>query len=318
VLPAEVQHLAQLHRVRQQQLARLATREAEQIWAQLGSNLAAWPKLLPQLVTMLTQAQLAAATGAQEYVGAAVNLQGATPAPAGRLNPRAFAGVASDGRDLTSLVDFPMFEVEAFTSGGMPVADALGVGLRHLGRIVATQVQDAARVATGVGIVNDRRAAGYLRVVTPPSCSRCTILAGKWYAYNAGFTRHPQCDCTSAPGTDELPPPSPRALYGQMSPDERRKAGWSLADQRAIDDGGDLSQVVNARKDLRSVSIAGQQLQATGHGATRRGLAGQRLGGRSKSKALRLTPESIYSESERLGWSRDETIRVLTLHGYIL
>lgn len=321
VLPPDAQRLAKLHRTRQQTLAALAVTEARRLWARLSpANFSTtWNRVVgPAVLTAVTSAQFEASRGAQEYVAAQVVMQGGVADPAGLLLQAAFSGVASDGRPLNSLLASPMFDVRAFVDGGMPVRKALDVGERHLARIVATQVQDAARVSTGVAIANDRKVKGYVRVLTPPSCSRCTILAGRWYRYDAGFPRHPECDCSAAPATEHLNPQSPLALYNEMSPDERKKAGWSQADQKAIADGGDLYQVTNARRDLKSVSIAGHTIQTTQHGATRRGLAGTRLQAGKGKRAIRLTPEAIYSEAERLGWSRDEILRQLKRHGYIL
>jgi hypothetical protein len=319
-LPPDVLDLARLHRLRQQQLARMAVGEVRTRWATISASnvTAGWSAIAPTIEALVTAAQAEATRGVQEYVAAAVRMQGADPAPAGQVLGRSLAGVASDGRDLSGLLGYPAFQVDAFVDGGMPTAQALGIGLRHLDRIVLTQIQDAARVGTGVAIVNDRRAAGYIRVTTPPSCSRCAILAGVWYSHSAGFRRHPQCDCTSAPATDEVEPQSPKALFDAMSPSELRKAGWTDADVKAINEGADLGQVTNTHRGLRSMSVAGQRLQVTGQGATRRGFAGQRLGARKGASAIRLTPESIYSEAERLGWSRDETIRALKANGYII
>jgi hypothetical protein len=33
---------------------------------------------------------------------------------------------------------------------------------------------------------------------------------------------------------------------------------------------------------------------------------------------VRLTPEALYAEADRLGWSRDELTRQLTRFGYII
>lgn len=321
MLPPDVINLALLQRTRQQQLARLAAEQTARIWerVQPDSIAGSWSAVAgPQVIDLVTQAQAEAARGAQEYVATAVGMQGETPNAAGAVNERSFTGWASDGRSLDGLLGYPAFEVQAFVDGGMPVAQALGIGLRHLQRIVATQVQDAARTSVGVAQVNDHKVHGYIRQLSPPSCSRCVILAGKWYRYNAGFNRHPLCDCVGAPATKDVQPASPKALFDSMSHDQLRKAGWTEADIKAINDGADLYQVTNAHRALRSVSIAGRTLQATDQGTTRRGLAGKRLGAGKKQRAPRLTPESIYAEADRLGWSRDETIRVLKLHGYIL
>jgi hypothetical protein len=321
VLSADVLALARLHRERQQRLAALADAEMRRLWAQIPASgfRTYWDRVIgPAMLRMLIAAQLEAARGAQDYVSATLKLQGVDPDPAGTVQRDAFAGIASDGRALDTLLGYPMFQVQAFVAGGMPVAEALGVGLRHLGRIVVTQVQDAARVSTGVAIATDRRTRGYVRVVSPPSCSRCTILAGKWYAYNAGFQRHPHCDCTQAPAGEVESPQPPRAIYDAMTPEQRKAAGWSEADQQAIADGADIGQVTNARRDLRSMQVAGRTLQTTLQGASRRGLAGQRLGAPRGGRAVRLTPEALYAEMERLGWSRDELIRQLFRNGYII
>jgi hypothetical protein len=320
LLPDQVLRLAGLHRIRQQQLAVLVTRQFEQLWRAVdaGDPQAAWATVATRAAAVMTAAQTSAATGAQAYVDLAVTLQGVDPDVAGAVPPAAFAGTASDGRPLTSLLSYPAFEVSAFLDQGMDSAIALAAGGRHLIRIGVTQVQDAARVATGVAIVNNRRTRGYIRVVTPPSCSRCTILAGRWYAYRASFARHPHCDCTQAPAVDVEEPQSPRAIYDAMTAEQRQAAGWNRADQKAIDDGADLYQVTNAHRDLRSMQVAGRTIQTTLHGATRRGIAGKRLEAPSRRRAVRLTPEAIYAEAERLGWSRDETIRQLQRHGYII
>lgn len=321
MLPPEVLRLARLHRARQQHLAAGAVQQVRRRWGLLNpANLAAsWQAIAAAVTAVVTAYQAEAARGADSYVAAAVTLTGATPNPAGQVVTAALAGVASDGRDLAGLLGFPEFEVEAFVDQGMPAEQALLVGGRHMDRIVQTQVQDAARVATGVAQVNDRRVRGFVRVLTPPSCSRCVVLAGQWYAYNRGFARHPQCDCVHMPAAEVIEPESPLAVFNSMTDAELKKAGWNTSDVRAIrEDGADIYQVTNAHRELKSVSIAGQPLKATDFGTTRRGLAGKRLGARRGRQVVRLTPESIYSEAQRLGWSRDETIRVLKLHGYIL
>ncbi|HTI26175.1 MAG TPA: hypothetical protein VL652_34620 [Kutzneria sp.] len=306
MLAPELTRLAQLHRVRQEQLAADAVRQVRRHWGLVdAANVdATWRAIAQLVLSLVTSHQAEAARGADGYVSTALRLAGETADPAGQVATRSLAGVASDGRTLQGLLGYPSFEVGALTAGGMDGASALTIGGRHLERIVATQVSDAARVATGVAQVNDRKVAGYTRLTTPPSCSRCVVLAGRWYRYSRGFLRHPQCDCVMVPAAEVIEPESPKALYEVMTPEQHRAAGWSQADAKAIADGGDLAQVSNAKRDLRSVSIAGQRLRATGRGG--------------RGRPVRLTPESIYAEAERLGWSRDETIRALRVHGYIL
>lgn len=320
-LPPDLLRLAQLHRRRQQRIAKRLRDQLRLFWRFVDARdpQVSWSRVSARAVATMTAAQAEATRGADAYVATSLRLLGADPDPVGEVSARALAGVAADGRDLSGLLGYPAFEASAFVDQGMNADQALAIGGRHLDRIAVTEAQDAARVATGLAITNDRKASGWIRMVTPPSCSRCLILAGQWYEYNRGFRRHNLCDCVHVPAAEVIEPQSPRALFESMSDAELRKAGWSAADISAIrDHGADISQVTNAHRELRSVTVAGQQLQATGHGATRRGLAGKRLSAGKGKRAVRLTPASLYSESERLGWSREELVRQLTRHGYIV
>ena len=320
MLPPDVTALAEAHRIRQQRLTLLATREAGKVWGRLDAQAvrASWERLVGSLLRMVIAAQSSATDGAQDYVAAALSMQGAAPEPFGTVNARPLVGVASDGRDLRSLLTYPAHTVEDLLSGGMNRGLAVGRGLLQLQRIVSTQVGDAARVSTGLATINDRRTRGYIRHLTPPSCSRCVILAGKFYRTNQGFQRHPHCDCVHIPSAEVIEPQSPRDLFDAMSDAELRKAGWSQGDIQAIRDGADIYQVTNARKGLRSVTVAGRQVQATTEGTTRRGLAGMRLGAQRGQRAVRLTPEQIYADAQHFGLSREQTLDVLKRHGYIL
>jgi hypothetical protein len=324
-LPPDLAHLAAARRARQQAVAAQATAEANRLWGFL--QVAGWTAIADQMLGTVRSALLEAARGAQLYAERAVRLWGLLPDPAAQVAERTFALTASDGRPLDTLLRQPELERAAFIDQGMSAAQADAIGRRHLQRIVATQVADASRVAAGVAIVNDRQLEGYIRHLTLPSCNRCILLAGLWYRYNAGFDRHILCDCVGVPVAEVVTPPaSPREVYDSLSDEERRKAGWSGHDQRAIDDGADLFQTTNYKKALRTVEIAGQKVQTSTVGTTSRGFAGQRLGQLRKqgderyrrSAKVRLTPESIYEEADRLGWDRDRIIRQLKLHGYVV
>ena len=323
-VPPRPDQLAAAQRQRQQAIAGQAMSQTSGLWAFLA--VAGWLSLRPRILSILRAAMAEAGRGAQPYVAAVAAGWSVDPDPLGTVNGSTFAATASDGRDLGTLLDQPAREVEAFVSQGMAAGQARAIGERHMLRIVQTQVQDASRVSVGVAITNDRRMSGYIRHLTLPSCSRCIILSGRWYRYSSGFQRHPQCDCVMLPAAEPINPPSPREVYDSLSDEERRKAGWSGHDQRAIDDGASLNQVTNYRRELKSVSVAGHSLQTTTVGTTRRGIAGKRLGANRKvageryrrTSTVRLTPESIYAEAERLGWSRDEVIRQLKRFGYIL
>jgi len=309
-VPAEVTVLAAARRATQQQLAANAAVEVGRLWGFL--QMAGWDGIAGRVAKVVRLAMRGAARGAQGYTSAVSNGWDVRPDPAGIVVPEAFAETASDGRPLESLLSIPAGEVDAFVAQGVPYDNAAEVGRRHLQRIIVTQVADAGRVATGVGIAVDRSLVGYVRHLTLPSCARCIILAGRWYRWNDGFARHPQCDCVHVPAAVSAEPASPRAIYDSLDDDQRRKAGWSGYDQRAIDDGADLAQVTNYRRVLKTVQVAGRRVKTTRVGTTRRGLAGKR------GAKVRLTPEQIYLDADRLGLSRDEVIGVLRRQGYIV
>lgn len=294
--PAE--RLARAHRRRQQLIAAQAVRETRRLW-----RFNDWQLVATRALSTVRSALLEAARGAQAYVSAVI---GDSSDPSGTVAEHIFADAASDGRPLDTLLGYPDFEVRAFVDQGMDHGQARAIGERHLERIVATQVADAARISTGVAVVNDRAAKGYIRLLTPPSCSRCIIQAGRFYKYSAGFARHPQCDCVHVPAAEAVDVPSPREVYDSLTDEERRKAGWSGHDQRAIEDGAGLNRVTNYRQKLKTVTVAGRPVKTTG------------IGFKGKRVKLRLTPEQIYLEAGRLGWDRDETLRQLKRHGYIL
>jgi len=257
-----------------------------------------WRRIAPRVKTLMIAAQLEAARGTQDYVSAQLTLQGITPDPVGVVPARAFAGIASDGRDLDTLLSYPIFEVGAFVREGMPAAQALDIGERHLNRIAVTQVADAARVSTGVAITSDRTTTGYVRMLTPPSCSRCVILAGKWCRWNAGFERHPQDDCIQIPASENIAgdlTTSPTAYFDSLSEDEQNTT-FTRAGAEAVRDGADLSRVVNARRGMYSAS-------------------GRKLTRERAGKRVRPMPEQIYVDANG---DRDEALRLLKRFGFIL
>jgi len=313
-----------------------------------AAPLASW-QVLPAVQAM-TMAQLAAADGATAYVSAALALQDADPA-AGQVAPASLAGVASDGRPLDTLLMQPALEAEALIAAGAVSRLALLTGAKRLNRIVVTQVADASRVATGVATTGAPGATGYIRMLTPPSCSRCVILAGRWYAAATAFRRHPRCDCVHIPAAENLRSAvtSPQDYFDSLSEAEQNKV-FTIAGAHAIRDGADISQVVNARRGgaglspagarltaeelrilrrergrLERVNVFGRDLFVTTEGTTVRGTAGVRLSARETgtrrdgsryrtARAPRLMPESIYEIAE----NREDAIRLLKRYGYLL
>ncbi|MDX3044099.1 hypothetical protein PV383_44105 [Streptomyces caniscabiei] len=270
--------------------------------------------------------QLTSAQGAQAFVAQAMAERGAAARMAAELAPGSFAGVASDGRPLTTLLFQPAITTFTAWHAGADSQTALLTGMNQMARMVATQIADTSRAATQTAMVTHRRCVSYVRVVKLPACGRCIILAGRQYSYSTGFQRHPKCDCGMDPvHTDEewRAMAGPEELVAQMSPEEQRKRlGAAAVD--ALAKGADLAQVVNARRGMQTMTVHGRTIQATTEGTTVRGIAGKRLtvdAGANKEKGQRyriarrkrLMPEEIL----RLADDRDHQLRLLKLHGYI-
>lgn len=312
---ATVEAVAEAHYRRQKTLARRAAERIARLWRSVDrANISqSWSLLSIQALTILASAQGLAAAASGDYVDAALDAQDLDTPTAGTVQPAAFAGVASDGRGLASLLQEPAIHALGGIGAGNSVAWSMGSGLLALDQIVRTQIADAGRVADGVAIAARPRVGGYVRMLSPPSCSRCIILAGKYFRWNAGFQRHPRCDCRHIPTSEDRAGDlrtDPRAAFDSMSAAEQDKA-FGKAGAQAVRDGADIPQVTNARRGMTTASILGRDVLATTEGTTARGMAGRRLGARTP----RLMPEQIYLEA---AGNRDEAIRLLRRFGYIL
>ncbi|MFF1281058.1 hypothetical protein [Streptomyces sp. NPDC058299] len=296
-MTGEVRALALAHYAQQQAAAVRAAARVRDLWQRIDSRRisGSWQQLAPLLVAAVTDAQREAAALADPYVGAVVEAEDADPTPAGRVRPAAFAGIASDGRPLVSLLYQPIIDWKVRMLAGQSVDDAFRGSLASALRITATQVADAGRGATGAAMAGRRTIQGYVRVVQPPACARCIILAGTEYGWNKGFQRHPRCDCIHLPttliarnqhrrgslSTDDFNPTTrpgsggrgfldPRSYFDSLSAAEQRRV-FGEAGARAIREGADMASVVNARRGMTTMTAYGRSVQATTEGATRRG-----------------------------------------------
>lgn len=229
--------------------------------------------------------------------------------------------------------DVPATNAIAFrgwTSEGFPLETALSpliedlyrqsqaevlASFHRLERAVASQVADAGRSAAQVEFVARPEWTNYVRLLSPPSCSRCAVLAGRVYRDLDAFQRHPGCDCVMVPVTD-WESAHDAGLVSAFDPD--KVSGLSKADRRAIADGADPAQVVNA---VRGSGIAttggGQRVRVTSAGVTKRGLAFARMraAGIDPAKNQRLRPEGIYAIA---GGDRARAVELLRAYGYLL
>lgn len=254
---------------------------------------------LAALVGTIAQGQQEAAFTALAAVPRMLDEQGIDPGADAETKVRSLTFVASDGRSLDGLMDY---------------ARSPEVTRSQFDRIVLTQLSDVARSASLLGSAVRPAVTGYVRMLETPSCSRCVVLAGKFYRRNTGFARHPKCDCRHVPSQENLAgdiTTDPAAYFESLSKAEQDRA-FTEAGAEAIRNGADIGKVVNARRGMSTAQtvtgrrrlvkrdVLGRPMYTTAEGA--------------KKGLVRLMPESIV---QLAGNDRAELLRLLRSHGYI-
>jgi len=268
------------------------------------------------LVTSVTAAQVEAAKHGSSYGAQTLAEQGLYTAPDGWVDPEAFGGYSTHGFPLQhALLSVAPFALQQIANGSS-VSAAMRSGEKFAGLITQSVVVDAGRAAASVDTYA-RRGVGYVRVANPTACDRCLILAGKYYANNEGFLRHPNCYCyhvqtNPKAAEDEGLVIDPYEHFNSMSEEEQNKR-FTKAGAQAIRDGADINQVVNSR---RGMSYMGESKDGTRRGQRARGTTSAGSSRRAHTGGIknRLTPDAIY----RQGLPRDQTLQLLREQGYIL
>ncbi|MFW6091095.1 MAG: hypothetical protein ACODAF_04420, partial [Actinomycetota bacterium] len=246
-----------------------------------------WQGLLENISATLAEVKTAAVAEGERHAREILSSGGRVVLSEGRVRAPFLVWNDAEGRPMARKLNVPVSVVEQALEAGRGGESAMRAGRRTLEQIVASEVADAARLAEGVTItastptdgfrsprrldITDRevlgwstgqrrayfgpaydrqvreRAFGWVRVLNPPSCDRCIPLADRWYGWNDGFERHPNCDCFHRPA-DELEGDrhvtDPFEYFEQLS-EQEQNAVFGKANAQAIRDGADLRQVVN-------------------------------------------------------------------------
>ena len=252
------------------------------------------------------------------------------------MSSQAVAGFADDQVPLTvaqqfmgvSAYGFPLTEpIVATIDARVPAPpeavpdpwwDDAQAFMADLERLILSEVADAGRSASQVEFVARPDWQNYVRMLNPPSCPRCAILAGRIYRDLEAFDRHPGCDCVMVPVQD-WETAHDKGLVASFEDAFKRGEvhGLSKADARAIADGATPHEVVNATRGLNAPGITaalrtevfGRKVKATTEGTTKR--AAWRKA--NPTRLVRLRPESIYKFAK----DHDDAVRLLALYGYI-
>ena len=311
------------HYRRMQRLQAGAALAARRAWRSVDPQWISesWVEAVPDLSDAVAVRQVKAATMGAGYGADTLAAQSAYVAPVAFVNPRAFAGQSSLGLPLGNVIYSPAIKVKEWIGQGHSPATALRMGGKLAESIAQTQVADAGRSAASVDTFT-RPTVMYTRMLNPPSCSRCSVLAGRVYRNNQGFMRHPRCDCVHVVTASEAAAKSeglihdPYEYFESLSEAEQDRL-YTKAGAQAIRDGSDLFQVVNSRRGMSYAGVSsdgtrrGQRASmTTREGTTRRGY----YGGTTSGAAKRLTPEAIYARN----LPREQTLNLLRSNGYLL
>ena len=329
---------AEAYRRAQQREIAAAVASVRALWRRMGPDFdPSFAALLPPLLAVLETAQGRIAEGALAYVPAVLEETGQTRAVESFATPRgsALVGVAGDGRPLDGLLYGAVTHAKQGVAGGLSAQQALTSGGRWLTMAAGTVLSDTGRhgesLAMGV-----RPVGGYVRMLVPPSCSRCAILAGAWYRSKQPFDRHPGCDCRHIPASEAVGNDLTVnvAEYFDSLTDAEQNRIFTNAGAEAIRNGADINQVVNARRGMRTAQIGGRDVLITTEGTTRRGMAYRHLSPSSATdvrapisrfgaeRATRYSsarrPRAMPETIQAIAKDREDYLRLLRANGYIL
>jgi len=296
-------------------------------WRRMGKDFdSSYYRIEPTLLAVVRTAQERLVAGAAGYIPSVLDEQGLAADAFARVSSSPLIGVAGDGRPVDSLLYSAITGAKTAVGQGSTSFAALRESGKWLTSTVGTLLSDTGRQAESLhsGV---RPVTGYVRMLNAPSCSRCVVLAGKFYRKNAGFARHPKCDCRHIPSTEALAGDmtvDPVAYFDSLTKAEQDKT-FGAAGGEALRSGANMGQVVNARRGMQVSQVGGRKILTTTEGTTRRGVAYREMGanratdvklaGQRYSRAVRprLMPETI----QQIATDRADYLRLLASNGYM-
>ncbi|MGX9346632.1 hypothetical protein [Microbacterium sp. KNMS] len=218
------------------------------LWRRMGDDFdPSWERVGPRILSVVEAGRRAAVAQAIPYTSEVLRETGQLDEAVGALAPDAFLSAAPDGRDLESLYAESVVKAKTAVGQGMTAGAALAQSGRWLTMVTLTTLADTRRMVYQADIIQRPTVTGFVRMLNPPSCSRCIILAGKWFRWNEGFQRHPRCDCQHIPASENVSSDvrtDPYEMFKSMS-NEQQEAAFGRSEARAIREGADIYRVVN-------------------------------------------------------------------------
>lgn len=296
----------------------------QRLWRRMGDDFdASYARIERELLTVADTAQRRVARGA---VASTPEVMRET-APQALRRPAAYAldvdslvGTTGAGWDTQDALYGSVVRAKTAVKGGASVEGALASAGLWLDTKVGTLLSDTGRTAEKV-TASGRGVGLYVRMLNPPSCGRCVILAGRRTRSSVAFLRHPGCDCRNIPAAESIAGDltvDPHAYLDNLSDQDLARTLGSKANAEAFRLGADQNQLINAYRrkgDVRAAQIFGRNVRYTTEGTTRRAWAYQSMQRAGMSpKTPRLMPESIFA----LATDQADARRMLRLYGWIL
>ena len=312
-----------------------ATAAVSRLWRRMGSDFdASYARFEPALLAVLFTAQERVADSALEYVPAVLDEVGSAPASLYGSAGSRFVGVAGDGLPVASMAYGAVIQAKLGVASGLEPDVALARAGRHLTLASGTLLSDTGRAAEKVS-GGAHRVKLWTRMLNPPSCGRCVVLAGKTTTHQTPFLRHPGCDCRNVPSTENTGDDvrtDPRGYLNDLPAAEQDRVLGSKANGQAFRDGADMNQLINAYRKagaVRAGQVNGRLVKYTREGTTRRGHAYWEMSQAQyvkeqgvfkdgskyfRLKSPRLMPETIYSIAK----DQADAKRLLKLYGWVI
>lgn len=336
-----------------------AVSAALRLWRRVGDDFdTGFLSIAPRLIEVMNTAQVRVSERAQAFIPDVMTATGQSRAnvTSFTVDPGAFVGAAGNGMPTESLAYGAITTAKTAVGKGESVAQALKRGGQYLSLAMGTMLSDTRRGMEGLESAS-RPVTGYVRMLTPPSCGRCVILAGKRSRRGQAFKRHEGCDCVNIPSAESIAGDmtvNPGEYFDSLSDRELAKALGSKANAEAyVKYGTDPYQTVNAYRKTPVVGPDGKvryiggvrpaqittrkqaldgtwsmehiTVKATLEGTTVRGYAGQQmlnvrqLTTVKDGRYRRVTAPRLMPESIiGLGLSKDRTAQLLLDHGWIV
>lgn len=323
---------AELYGVAQRQEIAAALTAVQRLWGRMGPDFdLSYAQIEPRLWRVMDLAQERVSAGAAAYVPDVMREMGVPNAsdPEYAVSTSALVGTSGDGLGTDSLAYGSVIHAKTAIKDGLTPVEALARGGQFLTTAVGTMLSDTGRTVERMAS-ESRGVTVYVRMLEPPSCGRCVILAGRRTTRQQAFLRHPKCDCRNIPASEAIADDitvSPGAYLDELSDEDLARTLGSKANAQAYLDGADENQLINAYRrggDVREAQQYGHTIKYTTEGVTRRGRAYRSMSqmranqgldarGRNIVRTPRLMPESIY----QIAKDRADAQRLLRTYGWI-